>query len=93
MIGSQLPNYDDYTGNRPERNTATLAAFPTVPALLDELKRLTVESVALYSKLPKTFIARKGSYWSLAFGALQGDFHNDTHLEQMRAAIEAARKR
>ncbi|MEK7326216.1 MAG: hypothetical protein AAB217_13250, partial [Chloroflexota bacterium] len=75
------------------RHTAGIAAYPTVPALLASSRRTELETGALMAALPPEFVARKGSYWSLAFGFLQPPFHNHEHFNQIRAAIEAARKK
>jgi hypothetical protein len=92
MIGGHQPFYDDWGGNIQARNAATLAAYPTLAELIADLKRLHHESTALLANLPADFVARKGTYWSLAYGVLEEPYHFYTHLEQMRAAIEAAPK-
>jgi hypothetical protein len=43
--------------------------------------------------LPTDFVARKPSFWWLGYSLLEGpDGHFREHCEQMRSAIEAARK-
>ncbi len=86
-------SYDGFVSNIEARHTAIMAAFPTAQAMLEEYRRNQTETAALLAALPPEFIARKGSYWSLAFGFLQPPFHNREHFKQIRAAIEAARKR
>jgi hypothetical protein len=43
--------------------------------------------------LPAGFVSRKGTYWWLGINLLQQSDHWQEHLEQARAAIEAARGR
>jgi uncharacterized protein YndB with AHSA1/START domain len=85
--------YDGFGSNVEARHTAIMTAYPTVQAMLEEYRRNQAETVALLAALPPEFVARKGSYWSLAFGLLQPPFHNHDHFAQIRAAIEAARKK
>jgi hypothetical protein len=47
--------------------------------------------MALYSNLPPEFMDLKGSYWRLAYYTVESPYHFQSHLSQMRAAIEAAR--
>lgn len=90
MVGGHERWYDDWGGNLQARIDATLAAFPTVDELLEELRRLNVETVAFVSSLPASFLERKGSYWRLAYQLLEPPYHHHTHLEQMREALDAA---
>lgn len=84
--------YDDFAGNLNIRNDATVAAFPTTRALVDELKTARAETVALIAALPESFLARKGGFWRVGFSVADNSAdHQDTHLGQMRAAIESAR--
>jgi len=83
---------DDYGGNVDEILQATTTAYPTVKDLFEEYKRNMAETLFTVAHLPEEFLARKGEYWRLAYGLLQDPFHFDSHLEQMKAALEAARK-
>lgn len=83
---------DDWGGNPHCQVQATVAANPTLAGLLDELKRLYAETVALLARLPQDFVERRGSYWQVAFNFIQEDTHLDGHIEQIRAAIQAARR-
>ncbi len=83
---------DSNPTNVPARIAAAIAAFPTLPALVEELKRHEAETVAMLAALPPEFMAHKGSFWRLAFITLGSPEHFQTHLGQIRAAIEAARK-
>lgn len=92
LLGDAEAWYDDFGGNVDARNVATVAAFPTVSALVDELKKARTETVALVAAVPESLVSRKGSYWRLGFSAAdQSGDHQDTHLEQMRTAVESAR--
>lgn len=84
--------YDQYAGNVTARLTATLAAFPTLSALLEELKRVEAETVALLALLPPEFVAHKNTYWRTGYYLLQTPDHVREHLKQIRAAIDAARR-
>jgi uncharacterized protein YndB with AHSA1/START domain len=93
QVGGQALWSDDYAGNLALRTNATLAALPTVVDLRLELKRLYRESVALYANIPLEFPKlRKGSWWGMAYYAAEPPYHDLGHIEQMRAAIESARK-
>lgn len=92
MVTGQEPLYDDFGGNLQARVKATVAVYPAVSELLEEYKRSTAETVALFANLPAEFLNRKGTFWRLAYNALESPYHFHTHLEQMRAAIEAARQ-
>jgi uncharacterized protein YndB with AHSA1/START domain/uncharacterized damage-inducible protein DinB len=92
IAGGQEASYDGYGGNLDARNQATIKAFPTLAALDAEWKQLNTETVALLAYLPEEFFQRKGSYWRLAYQCLTVPTHILTHLEQMQAALQAARK-
>jgi len=83
---------DDYGGNVNEILEATSAVYPTVTAMADEYKLNMAETLHFIAHLPDELLARKGEYWRLAYGLLQDPYHFDAHLEQMQAALEAARK-
>jgi hypothetical protein len=88
-----LPQYDDWGGNVQARNAATVSAHPELADLSGELKRLRQETVALLEALPAEWTSRKGSYWQLAYGIVEGSYdHQSVHLEQMQAAVAAARE-
>lgn len=92
MIGGHEPSYDDWGGNIAVRVKATVMAYPTTRALLDELKRNNAETIALLANLPEPFLARKSSYWRLAYQMLETSHHHQSHMAQMRKAIEKARQ-
>lgn len=92
LLGGQERWSDDWPGNLTLRHVGILAAFPTVPALLDELKRHEAETVGMLAALPPEFVARKGSYVKMAYSLLQAPEHVSGHLDQIRDAIASARK-
>jgi uncharacterized protein YndB with AHSA1/START domain len=93
IIQGHEATYDDYGGNLQARIDGTTTAFPTKGALLGELKSHDAETVAMLSHLPEDFPQHKGRLWKLAFNANENSLHLKGHLEQMRAAIEAAREK
>jgi uncharacterized protein YndB with AHSA1/START domain len=92
IVGGHEPHYDDFGGNVQAVIDGTLAVYPTLNDLIAEWKRSNKETVEMIARLPDEFLARKGSYWRLAYNCLQSPFHFHSHLDQMRAAVEAARK-
>ena len=92
VIGGFQPHYDDFGGNLPVVNQATLAAYPTVPDLLDQLKRLNKESVALVKGLPDNLPFYKNIYWRLGTTLLEAPYHFEVHLNQMKETLELSRK-
>jgi uncharacterized protein YndB with AHSA1/START domain len=87
MIGSQEPWQDDWQGNLRVRLDAIINGFPTVQALLTELKRNEAETVALLNALPDGFVANKGSYARVASTMLAWPDHTREHLDQIKAAV------
>lgn len=95
LISGQERYADDYGDNVNAYVEATVATYPGLKALLQELKRSEAETVELIARMPAEFVARKGSYWRTAFGLLDASyhFHFHEHIAQMTAALEAARKK
>jgi uncharacterized protein YndB with AHSA1/START domain len=71
-----------------------VARYPTLSALLDELKRACDESVALLAALPPEFVARKHLYWRVAqWIMLVIPSHlPEEHGAQWQATLDAARQ-
>ena len=70
--------------------------YPTLAALHEQRKLINKEIVALIAKLPDEFIARKGTYWRLGYNILEpfgNPYHLESHMDQMQAALDAARKK
>jgi hypothetical protein len=76
MIGGNEPWYDDWGGNVPARHAAVLAVYPTVVALLDELKRSEVETEALLAALPPELAAQGELH---PFGLSDAQVSGNTH--------------
>jgi len=91
LVGGQERWSDDYAGNLEASIEATVASNPSLYDLREALNRARKETVLLIAKLPVEFVERKGSYWRLGYGALEGQFHDTAHIEQMKTAVEAAR--
>jgi uncharacterized protein YndB with AHSA1/START domain len=77
--------------NVPARIGATVAAYPTLSAIVDAWKRSMAETAAMLDVLPPEFVAHKGSFWRLGRDLLQAPEHVQEHSAQIRAAIQAAR--
>ena len=93
LLGGYEPLYDDYGPNSDCRISATLTAIPTLSGLLEEYRRICVETASFIECLPDSFVENKGSYWRIAYNALDSDYHLSSHLDQMRDALEDARKK
>ncbi|MCI0475351.1 MAG: SRPBCC domain-containing protein [Anaerolineales bacterium] len=74
------------------RVDAITQTFRTVSALLEELQRNEIETVKMIAALPPEVSARKDIFWQMGYNLLQIADHTRSHLGQIRAAIESARK-
>ncbi|MFM8321032.1 MAG: SRPBCC domain-containing protein [Chloroflexota bacterium] len=81
---------DDYAGNLDAQVKATVATYASLAALLEALLTAFQETAHLFAFLPHTLLERKGAYWRLAAGAQENPRHFQSHLQQMRIALEAA---
>jgi uncharacterized protein YndB with AHSA1/START domain len=93
LVSGQERYADDFGDNVHAYVEATVATYPTLVALIQELKRSDAETAEFIARLPAEFVARKGSYWRMAFNLLDSPFHFHEHVAQMTAAIDAARKK
>lgn len=84
---------DDFGGNLNASVKATVTVYPTLPDILDALKFSFNETIALYNNLPPEFADQKGSFWRMAYNALEGPFHFYSHLEQMKSLLSVAEGR
>jgi uncharacterized protein YndB with AHSA1/START domain len=91
IIGGQEGSYDDFGGNVQARIDGTVTTFPNKNDLLRELKNHDTETLNMYNHISADFLTHKGKFWKLAFQANQNAYHLQTHLEQMRSAIQSAR--
>ena len=93
VLAGQEKWSDEYSDNIQPPISALTAVHPTLPGMLDELKRCYAESIALYTNISADFPEkRRGSYWRIAYYLLDGTVHEHFHFDQMKAAIEAAQK-
>jgi uncharacterized protein YndB with AHSA1/START domain len=83
---------DDFGDNLTPWIEATVSAYSTIEALREEYRRAQAESAELLSRLPEKLVKRKGSFWRIAYNAIEDFDHLRIHSEQMTAALEAARK-
>lgn len=83
--------YDDYGGNLQARIDGTTSTFPTKSALMRELKAHNSETLSMLAHLPTDFVLHKGRFWKLSFQARQNSYHLQTHLEQIKAAIQSSK--
>lgn len=92
LVASQERWADDYNPTLEGELLATLAVYPTLKELLAALLRDLDETAELIAHLPQDFPKKKSTYWRMAYEAVQAPYHMDTHREQIKSAIEAARK-
>lgn len=91
IVHGHEPAYDDYGGNLQARISGTTSIFPTKNSLMRELKAHNAETLSMLAHLPDEVVAHKGQFWKLAFQADQSSYHLQSHLEQMRSALQSAR--
>lgn len=84
--GQELP----FTPHTQPRFDALIAIHPTLADLYAELRRRDAEIINLLAALPEEFVNRKSSYVRMGQNLLQLSFHTQTHLTQIREAIQAA---
>jgi uncharacterized protein YndB with AHSA1/START domain len=73
------------------RGRVTAGSYPTLADMVAWYQRLERQTVSMLAGLPDEFVARKGSYWRLAYGYTQGKQHYEDHFAQIRAAVSAVR--
>jgi uncharacterized protein YndB with AHSA1/START domain len=91
IAGHREAWYDDFAGNSHPRTSAVVSGYPTLRALLDEEKRSMAETAAMIAALPAEVSVQKSIWWRINFNFMQGPFHTMQHIEQIKAAIQAAR--
>ncbi len=69
------------------RVAVTAWSYPTVAEMLEALRHTEEQTVSIVEQLPPEFVARKSSFWRLAYNFTQTPDHNNEHLEQIRAAL------
>jgi uncharacterized protein YndB with AHSA1/START domain len=85
--------YDEYTDNIQARIDGTVSIFPTKVELMRELKAHDAETVSLLAHIPADFLSHKGKFWKLVFQADQNPLHLQAHIDQIRNAIQSAKKK
>lgn len=91
IIGGHEGAYDDFGGNIQAHIDGTVSVYQTKEALFNQLKTHDAETLNTLAHIPLEFLSRKGKFWKLVFQAGQNPYHLKSHLEQMQAALEAAR--
>jgi uncharacterized protein YndB with AHSA1/START domain len=89
-IGDSL----EFRPNVTVRLRALVARYPTLPALLDELKYSSDETIALVAAFPPEFVARKHMFGRVAqwiTEVVPGHLREE-HNEQLKATLAAARR-
>ncbi len=84
--------YDDWGGNLDARVDAIIAVYPTLDEQWQAFLRTAAETLELYARLPEELLENKGTYFRIAYQALEDPYHPLTHLEQMQASVEACRQ-
>ncbi len=90
-MGNQR-QYDGIADNSNLRTRVVADSYPRVADLLADLTRAEAETVRLLEGLPPAYVARKGSFWPLAYSYTQAADHYNDHLLQIKAAVAAARQ-
>ncbi|UCH59570.1 MAG: SRPBCC domain-containing protein [Anaerolineales bacterium] len=91
LMGGCEAHHDGWGGNNPTQVAATASIYPTLQDMLVAFQRARDETIALLARLPENFVAQKGSFWRLAFSVADDPFHHRVHMDQMKAALAAAR--
>ena len=92
LINDNEPEYGENWTNVRARLKAVLVVTPTIPELLNRLETSKEETASLL-ELAEALKARKGVLWGLGQALLQfPGLHERSHIDQVRAAIEAARE-
>lgn len=83
--------FADNAGNVHERIHAIVDTTPTIEALLDRFALCKEETLAILMRAEK-LKARKGVLWRLGQSLLQDpDVHERNHMDQIQAALDAAK--
>jgi membrane-associated protease RseP (regulator of RpoE activity) len=87
----QAPEVEGFSANTPARIAAVLSLYPTTNELLAELRRGHAETVAIVRNVPAEVGKRKNVLWWMNFEVDSMTTHARGHLDQIRAALKAAR--
>jgi uncharacterized protein YndB with AHSA1/START domain len=92
IMGGHESAYDNWGGNIQAHIDGTVATFTTKGELFKELKNHDAETLNMLAHIPEEFLTHKGKFWKLVYQANQNSYHLQTHLEQIRSAIQSARQ-
>jgi uncharacterized protein YndB with AHSA1/START domain len=87
LVDGAERTYDVYPANSDLRVAVTAWSYPTVAGMLRALHRLEQQTLGILEQLPEDFVARRSSFWRLAYGYTQARFHYQEHLSQIREAL------
>ena len=93
IMGGFEPLYDGWGGNIQARIDGTVAIFTTKSELLKELRNHDAETLNLLMHIPANFLSQRGKFWKLAFQANQNSYHLQSHLDQMRSALQSSKRK
>lgn len=94
LLFSEEQVSDGFADNSNERIAAEASAYPTTKDLLLEYRRSQLVTINFLKNLPKSFQEHKGTWWHLTMAMLaQPNTHTHDHIDQIKAAIIAAKKK
>jgi uncharacterized protein YndB with AHSA1/START domain len=85
------PYYDGGYGNSHWRTKVTADSYPDIASMVDSYRHLMAQTVGMISSIPAESEKRRASFWRVSFPYNEGDSHFDEHVDQIKAAIAAAR--
>jgi uncharacterized protein YndB with AHSA1/START domain len=77
-----------FSENHPARIQATLSVYPTLAELIHAFHLAGEETIQMLAALPEDFVARKSSFWTVAFNIPFFASHTQTHLQQIQHTIK-----
>lgn len=83
--------FDGGLGNSHWRTKVTADSYPDIWSMLDSYRNLMAQTVGLISSIPPELEKRRASFWRVSFPYNEGDSHFDEHIDQIKAAVAAAR--
>lgn len=92
VIGGYERWTDGFGGNIQAHISATVQIYPTIRAMLDEMRRNVDENLAFLAALPPETVADKSAYYRVGSLFVQGDIHIRAHIEQIQKAIATAKQ-
>ena len=80
-----------FQANGKERMTAIVSAYPTIPVLLEELRREEALTLAMIAALPAKTVAHKDFIYQLADWMTNFPDHIREHIGEIKKLVETAR--